>query len=183
MPSHRPSLWRRCLAPLVAALALVFLGATCSTPERGAPRGPGVVIVRQASAEALGHLGVAWYYQYGFEGEALAGCQRVRLVRPHDDPETLRRTARIYRGSWWIVGNEPNDPYQDHLSPAAYAAWYHRMARVVRAADRTAHLVPAGIANADPQWAADFGCLSGGVWSHAAGGCLERARLHPGAGP
>ena len=55
-----------------------------------------------------------------------------------------------------MVGNEPNDPYQDNFSPAAYAAFYHRFARIARRYDPTARLMVAGIANADWQWAEAF---------------------------
>jgi len=54
------------------------------------------------------------------------------------------------------VGNEPNDPYQDNLSPSAYAAFYHRVARLARRADLSLRLVPAGIADADWRWARAF---------------------------
>ena len=55
-----------------------------------------------------------------------------------------------------MVGNEPNDPHQDDLSPGAYAAFFHRFATAARAADPTVRMASAGIANADCEWAAAF---------------------------
>ena len=55
-----------------------------------------------------------------------------------------------------MVGNEPNDPHQDHLSPGAYAAFYHRVERAIRHRAPMAGVVPAGISNADWRWAEAF---------------------------
>ncbi|MHB1295993.1 MAG: glycosyl hydrolase [Anaerolineae bacterium] len=147
---------RTCPLFLLAALCVLGLPTGCGRSCAARPQGAGVVAARAASAEDLSRLGVHWYYTYDYTGEALAGFQRVRLVRPHEDIDALRGVARAARGSWWIVGNEPNDPNQDNLSPVAYAAWYHRVTRILQAADPSARLVPAGIANADPTWAAAF---------------------------
>ena len=97
-----------------------------------------------------------WYYEYGFEGPALSGHQRVRIVRPGFSEERLAASLRRNPGSWWLVGNEPNDPYQDDLSPGSYAAFYHRFVRIARRADPSCRIAPAGIANADWRWAEAF---------------------------
>jgi hypothetical protein len=143
---------------LIALLALVQRGAM-PLPSHPRPRS-GVVVIAWTTSAVLDRLGPVWYYQYGFEGPDLPGHQRVYLVPPHFDDDKLlaamRRAARKGPGSWWLVGNEPNDPNQDNLSPAAYAAFYHRVSRLAKRADLSLRLVPAGIADADWRWAQAF---------------------------
>ncbi len=110
----------------------------------------------EADTAMLDAIGPVWYYTYGFEGASIPGHERVYLVRPGYDPSALRQALRRDRGAWWIVGNEPNDPYQDNLSPAAYAAFYQRFVSEARRWDSTCRLVPAGIANCDWEWAQAF---------------------------
>jgi hypothetical protein len=112
--------------------------------------------VRWPSTQALDQLGPVWYYTYSIEGPVDARHHRVMVVLPHTDEARLAAAMRSRPGSWWMIGNEPNDPYQDNLSPAAYAAFYHRVLRVAQRADPTARLMPAGIANADWRWAEAF---------------------------
>ncbi len=143
---------------LLVILALLQRGAA-SLPSHPRPRA-GIVVITWTTPDVLDHLGPVWYYQYGFDGPNLPGHQRVYMVPIHFDDDALlaamRRAARSGPGTWWLVGNEPNDPYQDNLSPSAYAAFYRRVERLARWADPSIRLVPAGIANADWRWAQAF---------------------------
>jgi hypothetical protein len=116
----------------------------------------GVVVPATTRAEILDLLGPVWYYQYGFEGPDLRGHQRVYLVPLYFAEEPLVQAMRQHPESWWLVGNEPNDAYQDNLTPAAYAAFYRRVELLARRAGGAARLVPAGLANADWRWAEAF---------------------------
>jgi hypothetical protein len=113
-------------------------------------------MVGAVDRQALDRLGPVWYYTYGFEGESIPGHQRIFLVPSAADPTRLREALREHPGSWWLIGNEPNDPFQDNLSPSAYAAFYGRVSRLARQSDPTCRLVPAGLANADWEWAEAF---------------------------
>jgi hypothetical protein len=140
----------------VVACAICLLGQRAALePARIWPRA-GVVVVGATDAEALGLLGPVWYYQYHFLGAPLEGHLRVLLVRPSVALDRLEQTANQRSGQWWLVGNEPNDPNQDNLSPQTYASFYHRVWSSLKSADPTAHVVPAGIANADWRWADVF---------------------------
>lgn len=141
---------------VLALWAMLALQGASFSAGYPTPRGAGVVVVNEVTAEQLDLLGPVWYYRYGYEGEELRGHARVLLVRPHFDSVAVRQALRQHPGAWWLVGNEPNDPFQDNLSPAAYAAFYHRFARLAWGVDRSCHLVPAGIANADWRWAQAF---------------------------
>ena len=143
---------------LLVLLALLQRGAM-ALPSHPRPRS-GIVVVKWTTPDVLDRLGPVWYYQYGFDGPDVPGHQRVYLVPTHFDDDALlaamRRAARSGPGKWWLVGNEPNDPYQDNLSPSAYAVFFHRVERLARRADLSIRLVPAGIANADWRWAQAF---------------------------
>ena len=143
---------------LLAASTLLGCALQRSAAARAShpwPR-PGIVVISPPPKETLDQFGPVWYYQYGFGGDDIEGHQRVHLVLPHFSDQRLVSAFRDHPGSWWIVGNEPNDPNQDNLSPGAYAGFYHRVWCIARRSDWTAHLVPAGIANADWQWAQAF---------------------------
>lgn len=120
------------------------------------PRGIGVVALAWPTAAQLERFGPVWYYTYGFLGETPAGHQRIYLVPVDYDEQALARILTAHPGNWWMVGNEPNDPHQDHLSPGAYAAYYHRFSELAARLDPTYRVMPAGIANADWGWAHDF---------------------------
>lgn len=147
---------RRTTTWLMALCALLVLQRASMSALNGIPRGAGVVVVNPATAEQLDLLGPVWYYSYDYEGEALSGHRRVLLIRPHFDSSEVRRALRQNPGAWWLVGNEPNDPFQDNLSPTTYAAFYNRVETLAWDVDRSASLVPAGIANADWRWAQAF---------------------------
>jgi hypothetical protein len=143
-------------ALLAALCALLFIA-------RGAPIEPaslwprcGVVVVDRIKPEDLAKLGPVWYYEYGFAGDALPGHQRAYLVRPAFAQQELLQAMRNRPQTWWFVGNEPNDPFQDNLSPAAYAAFYHRVVLTAQRSGSRVWLTPAGIANADWRWAEAF---------------------------
>jgi hypothetical protein len=138
---------------LVAVLLMAQGGAQRSAWSL--PR-EGVVMLGRVSRESLQALGPVWYYQYGFEGPDVPGHARVMLVRPHDSSERLASAMRARPGALWLVGNEPNDPFQDALSPCAYARFFRWVERIAAGSDWGAHLVPAGIANADPAYAQAF---------------------------
>lgn len=140
------------------ALLLLTLAVGCARGLRSQPPFPraGVVVVTQVHAEVLDRLGPVWYYHYGFEGPSLVGHERVLLVHPHYDEVRLAKVLAEHPGSWWLVGNEPNDPHQDNLSPGAYALFYHRFFTDARRMDPSCRLATAGIANADWGWAQAF---------------------------
>ncbi len=144
------------LLGLIAAAALVPPWKQPGIPKP-APRAFGVVVgYNLGGAPELDQLGAVWYTNFDFRGAAVGGHPRLYLVAANADWRAAPAIARQHRGEWWQFGNEPNDPNQDHLSPAAYAARYHAFYFALKAADATASIVPAGIANADWQWADAF---------------------------
>ena len=139
--------------------AVVLLAAVASSMPRGTalpwPRS-GVVVVGETSAEQLDALGPLWYYDYGFSSEDKPGHRRIYLVPLRYDPLQLAQAAKKVPNTWWMVGNEPNDPNQDNLSPDTYAAVYRRVESALEKAGADVHLMPGGLANADWEWANAF---------------------------
>jgi hypothetical protein len=113
-------------------------------------------VISPLTSEVLDALGPLWYYQYGFAGPGLPGHQRVYLVSPFFSDERLEQALHDNPRSWWLVGNEPNDPYQDNLTPATYAAFYHRFLGIAQRKAPSCRIAPGGIANADWRWAEAF---------------------------
>ncbi len=125
-------------------------------PAQPPPHGLGLAAAAWPSATELRTLGARWYYVYSFAGDLPPAPQRVLLIPVDFDEAALQAALRAHPGAWWLVGNEPNDPAQDNLSPGAYAAFYRRASALVRRVDPSAQLAPAGLANADWGWAHDF---------------------------
>ncbi len=147
----------RGVAAFIGLLLIAALQRAAGGPWlRRPPGGPGLVAAVWPTTAQLGQIAPLWYYTYGFSGPTVPGYERVYLVPWHYDDEALARALKEHPGQWWMVGNEPNDPTQDNLSPAAYAAFYHRFVEAARRLDPTCRIMPAGIANADWGWAHDF---------------------------
>lgn len=104
----------------------------------------------------LDKLGDVWYYDYQYISPSADGHARLFMVRwgPFDD--RLREVMRQNPGAWWAAGNEPNDPNQDFRSPEEYARFYHDFYQFAKQTDRGCRVVPAGLADADWRWAAEF---------------------------
>jgi len=140
---------------LVVAMVLLAVRQAASQPAwSGAAEG--VVVLGRVSAERLDALGPVWYYQYGFAGDDIGDHRRIMLIRPHTRTDELSSAMGQRRDAVWLVGNEPNDPNQDAMSPCAYARFYRWAEDVASRSDWGARLVPAGIADADIAYAEAF---------------------------
>lgn len=117
----------------------------------GVAQGPGA-----GDEDKLATLGVTWYTDFAFTGESIPGVTRLYMVFPSFNQKVLHDAAETARGQWWAIGNEPNDEVQDNLTPAAYARFFRDAQSVIRQGDKGAYIMPAGIANADWQYADRF---------------------------
>ncbi len=121
------------------------------------PRGYGVAIAYGlGGSQELSELEPLWYTNYDFRGAALDNHQRLYVVKTNWDLAGVAEVARSHPGEWWQFGNEPNDLFQDNVSPTDFARRYHSFYFTLKAADSSAQVVPAGLANADWRWAASF---------------------------
>ncbi len=144
-------------ACLVLLVLLAAWRRSGTEPPATMLSGPAISLSYGArTQQELAEMGVAWYTDFGFASPSVAGYERAYLVRPGVNRASLSRVAASHRGGWWSVGNEPNDLFQDNQTPAEYAVFFRDTARALRQADATAHIMCAGIADADWRWADAF---------------------------
>jgi len=109
-------------------------------------------------AENWAHqLGADWYLDWSvgsrYPVQFPEFWQMVRLspnfvIKP--DPEKIRSLARGYPGSVWIIGNEPDNIWQDNLTPEEYAHTYHQLYTLIKAADPSAKIAVGGVSQGTP---------------------------------
>jgi hypothetical protein len=78
------------------------------------------------------------------------GVQFAQMVRVHGDGfapdlKVITATARLNPGSLWLIGNEPDVPLQDNVTPEQYAPVYHKLYTTVKALDPTAQIAVGGL--------------------------------------
>ena len=56
----------------------------------------------------------------------------------------------LYRGSTWLIGNEPDGIWQDNVYPGEYARIYHDVHSFIKSRDPTSRIAPGGIVQATP---------------------------------
>jgi hypothetical protein len=182
---HIPRSWRSALVPLAVGLLLCVWAALAPPAHSAEPlsnqvflplvpvrfTGPsptpladprfGIIATGDVTS-TLQALGVSWWYDYGQHAPGGPGngvaqiavnptgtcCARVAAA-------TLQAGALAHPGGYWIIGNEPNVPGQDNISPAQYATELSYYASTIKGADPTAQIVGPNALN----W--DTTCVSG----------------------
>jgi hypothetical protein len=77
------------------------------------------------------------------------------MIRVHEDgfrPDeaTLQKVAQANPGATWLIGNEPDVIWQDNVSPARYAEWYHELYYLLKEADPTCQVAIGGVTQPTP---------------------------------
>jgi len=146
---------------VVVLLAALLSCSGCASRRSGSPFSVpfgvdvGDVPVTSAQLDALGPV---WFMDYNWDTPNLAGHSRLYVIRSWEvraDQGAIPSAMRASGSAWWSLGNEPNDPNQDNVSPEAYAELYHVFEGWAAQAGQC-HILPAGIANADWNWAESF---------------------------
>ena len=97
-----------------------------------------------------------WYVQYpGFRSdpgpEELEFVQIVRLRSGMWPSQAeVQRYARAHPGTLWLIGNEPDAPAQDCVTPAEYTQLYHQWYYAIKATDPSAKVGIGGVVQATP---------------------------------
>ncbi len=106
---------------------------------------------------AVDRLGAGWYVNWTSQADpsSLHGMEYVQMIRVRDanlspSGDSLERIAWQNPGSLWIVGNEPDVPWQDNVTPTDYAAVYHEAYTLLKTADPTCQVAIAGVSQASP---------------------------------
>lgn len=152
----------------VASLLLAVSCTSAATPTiPGDPRF-GVVVTESAGlGESLRLLGTPWYFDQTITPNGIpAGAHKALKVRTNriENAADLRAAASAQPGAYWIIGNEPNVPGQDDLTPDAYAEALRYYVRTVRQADPTARFVGPEVLNMDATCTGCAGFTSGRQW-------------------
>lgn len=153
--------WRAC-AFLIALVCALPFASGCNSPRQkerpfSTPFGVGVGDA-PVTAEQLDALGPVWYLDWSWRKPSLAGHERLYIIgcaEVKGDRGAIPTAMKNSGASWWALGNEPNDPNQDNRTPEEYAELYHIFEGWARNAP-LCRILPAGIANADWQWAEAF---------------------------
>jgi hypothetical protein len=105
----------------------------------------------------VSRLHADWYVQYpGFRADPGPGelefAQIIRLADRFDPPDeqAIVTYARAYPGTLWLIGNEPDAPAQDCVTPAQYAEAYHELYHTIKVADPSAKVAIGGVVQATP---------------------------------
>ena len=101
-------------------------------------------------------LGAGWYLDWYVQPRSPARkpehWQMVRLGQGCISPNkaAIRWTASRYQGSVWVIGNEPDNIWQDNLTPENYARFYHDLYYLIKAADPSASIAVGGVTQGTP---------------------------------
>jgi hypothetical protein len=118
----------------------------------------GFGISTSADASAWAHrLGGDWYINWTVNPAAKNSYPEIwQMVRPlsnggmRPDQQTIVSIAQKYPGNIWIIGNEPDNIWQDNLTPEAYAHFYHNVYTLIKSSDPSARIAAGGISQATP---------------------------------
>ncbi|MBC8332259.1 MAG: hypothetical protein ISR58_18610 [Anaerolineales bacterium] len=101
-------------------------------------------------------LGAGWYVDWTvrrrYPTQRPEHWQMVRLARGCVAPskEAIRWRAAHYPGNVWVIGNEPDNRWQDNIVSEEYAQVYHDLYTLIKDADPTASIAVGGVTQATP---------------------------------
>ena len=102
-------------------------------------------------------IGAGWYLDWSTHAKPygpanLEFAQMVRLKDQQISPDltTIAVIARQRPGALWLIGNEPDVPVQDNVTPPKYAAAYQAIYTALKAADPTSRVAIGGVTQPTP---------------------------------
>ncbi len=103
-------------------------------------------------------LNVGWYLDWAARqipprpgGIGYAHMIHLRMDGPPSPSGSgLDATVRANPGALWLIGNEPDSPHKNAMTPEAYATNYHDLYHQIKAVDPTALVSAGGIAQPTP---------------------------------
>ena len=123
----------------------------------GRPRWGVGVAIGPISRYNIKPLRLGWYLDWRARPdpprpEGIEYVQMVRLRGGKLTPgvEEISQIAQSNPGSLWLIGNEPDVKWQDNVSPASYAEFYHKAYQAIKSADPTAKVAIGGVSQPTP---------------------------------
>ncbi len=101
-------------------------------------------------------LGTGWYLDWTVRQRHPAQLpehwQMIRLGRGcvYPQPDAIAWLARHYPGAVWIIGNEPDNQWQDNVVPEEYAQVYHQVFELIKENDPSARVAMTGVTQPTP---------------------------------
>ena len=138
--------------------AEVLLPSLSTVPDNALERfGMGVPNPRLFKREVAEELGLGWYLAWKtFEHPRQPGSVefwqmiRVREEGFRPNKATIQRVIQANPGATWLIGNEPDVIWQDNVTPARYAEWYHELYYLLKEADPTCQVAIGGVTQPTP---------------------------------
>ena len=101
-------------------------------------------------------LGAQWYFNWTTKASRrsrqLEYWQTIRVNQNGYSPsrEEIETIAKKFSGYTWIIGNEPDNAFQDNTTPEKYAQIYHELYTLIKSKDRKAKIAIAGVSQPTP---------------------------------
>lgn len=157
--------WKRCVC-IVGVLALCIAASLWISPSTASAGTPiyvcdnerlGFGITTDPARYDLAPLKAGWYVNWSVAPLAPhpAGLDFAQIIKTNDHgywPSGADLTAAILRsrGSLWLIGNEPDCPFQDNVLPENYARIYHEAYHTIKEIDPLARIAIGGVVQATP---------------------------------
>lgn len=146
------------LVPLVLLWAHLLYGGASSQLFPSPNERFGFGVTTDIKDYQVGLLHGGWYVNWGTMSEVPhpAGLEYVQIIRVHSDGSYWPSQAALVLilqnnpGLTWIIGNEPDCPYQDNVHPNVYAQTYHELYHFLKGQDPTCQVAIGGVVQATP---------------------------------
>lgn len=144
---------------VVVLLGLLILARSALVPISINPnQRAGFGVSTPGNVPAWAHrLGSGWYINWSVVPAGNSSYPEIwQMVRPlpkgdmKPGQQEIVSVAQEYPGSVWIIGNEPDNIWQDNLPADAFARFYHDSYALIKNADPTARIAVGGISQATP---------------------------------
>ncbi|MCS6845534.1 MAG: glycosyl hydrolase [Caldilineales bacterium] len=103
-------------------------------------------------------LGFGWYLDWTVQPHPLAveGLEFAQMVLTRDSTpfwgqrDRIAAAVKAHPGALWLIGNEPDVPWQDNVTPEVYARRYHQFYIYIKSLDPTARVAIGGVSQPTP---------------------------------
>jgi len=143
----------------MVVLGLLILARSTLVPTLINPyQRPGFAVSTSADVATWAHrLGGDWYINWTVDPDSNHNYPEIwQMVRSQPNGgmtpnrQMIVSVAQKNRGNVWVIGNEPDNIWQDNLTPEAFAHFYHDAYGLIKSTDPTARIAVGGISQSTP---------------------------------
>jgi hypothetical protein len=143
------------LSFLIVLLVTTLLSSCAKRPDQNNRIGFG--LAKKADGDFwANNLGATWYFDWGTREVHSSSTpeywQTIRVNQGGYSPseENIKSIAKKFPGQTWIIGNEPDNKYQDNTTADRYAQIYHELFYLIKSIDSKAKIAIAGVSQPTP---------------------------------